>query len=247
LIVNVSSHDALCWSSAEVEGNGFTIAQSSFYSNGFPQEVFPSGEPWSDGLTVLHCGGGAEIRDNTFLDNTDVDLIVGGITTAGGTCSIHHNFMSHTQQYGFAGIAVSWLEPNSPLFSSHAGIVYSNNTISSSVDMLSFGIVMGFHPWGNPVIGGIPRVVTITNGGVVTNNTTNGAVIGLAIDGIQAGTLTGNTSSNPQGRKGFASCGLSAPLTAGHYGSTADDLAAAIPLVWDREDGIFTGCHVPQD
>jgi hypothetical protein len=45
---------------------------------------------WADGLTVWNCDGG-HIHDNTFSDNTDVNLIIGG----GFGCVVEDNVISN--------------------------------------------------------------------------------------------------------------------------------------------------------
>jgi hypothetical protein len=55
---------------------------------------------------------------------------------------------------------------------------------------MSFGLSIGMHPWFTD---------QWTNGGTITANTVNGAVVNLAIDGVRNVTVSGNLLSGPQG------------------------------------------------
>jgi hypothetical protein len=80
LVDNVESDTAPCQTSMVVvsSASNFEIRNSWFANNGSTSLV-------ADGLTVHGCFGGW-IHNNNFLDNTDVDLIVGG-----GNCTVQNN------------------------------------------------------------------------------------------------------------------------------------------------------------
>jgi hypothetical protein len=241
LFNRVSSVNARCVSGAEVQGSAFEIRNSTFVNNGFPAvddgnySSFPSGMDFSDGLTVLGCSDGGYIHDNVFADNTDVDLITGGNVQGLSTgCTIAHNHISHQAQYGFAGLAVSWFGTTiTP--ADHHNFQYFDNVVTSDFNKLGFGIVAGIHPWGRQPIGTAFLLPDVSDAGQVGSttqpNTSTGAVINLAIEGIQGGTVLGNSYSGNQGQRGFA-CGDTHAYTAGHYtGATIQ--GGAESLVWD--------------
>ena len=76
----------------------------------------------SDGLTLWQCGGNSQITDNFFQDNTDVDLIVGGLTPSGGTCNISNNLILHYDRHAEAGLMLGSFGPNHD--TDHSGIQY---------------------------------------------------------------------------------------------------------------------------
>jgi hypothetical protein len=189
----------VCASGMSVDGSNFRVTNSWFAYNGWPgDETDPQiGEPWSDGLTVLSCNDGSIIESNHFVDNTDVDLIVGG----GSGCLITDNHIDHYQTRGFAGLMVESFNGAGD----HSGITYSGNTVTSTLDQLAFGIMVGHHPWTSQL--------NILNVGSVQGNTASGAVINLQIEassGIAGGQVTGNTVSGAAGTStgGFFRCAI---------------------------------------
>jgi hypothetical protein len=197
-LLNIRSAFALCGSGAEVQGGGFEIANSFFGNNGYPAD---QGGPWSDGLTVWACNGGSSIHDSSFLNNTDVDLVIGG--GDGGTCSVTNNTIQNNSVHAFAGIHVGYFDGGG---GNHSGLTYSGNTITSSLNMLAFGMVVGFHPWSSES--------DLKSAGSVTGNSISGAVINLQIEadktGLATGSVTSNSVSGAQGSFGFGACNLSA-------------------------------------
>jgi hypothetical protein len=99
-VLGVESANAICGSGAEVGGSGFEVANSYFVLNGYPAAQGGGGGPWADGMTVWACLGGGSIHDSQFLENTDVDLVVGG----GNTCSITNNLIVNSMVHAFAGL-----------------------------------------------------------------------------------------------------------------------------------------------
>lgn len=204
-IHHIESVNALCGTALEVEGNNLQIYSNYIADNGFT-EGSRAGEPWSDGLTVHKCGPGSHIHDNTFANNTDIDLTVGG----GSGCWIDHNTVTHDARYGFAGFHVGWFPPGA---GNHASSTYEYNTVTASSNKLAFGVMIGYHPWYDQT--------TLPYAGVTRNNTATGAVSNLVVDGISSGTVTGNTKSGNQGTNGFANCTRSDNYSAADYGSAS--------------------------
>ena len=193
----VESTGAVCGSAMTVGGSSrFEIYRSLFYDNGRqPEEANQISGLWSDGLNVFGCTN-ATIRDNTFWDNTDVDLGVNG----GTACSVYRNTISHSWKYAFAGLVVG--DP------SRSGGEFSENVVSSAYNLLGFGILVGCHPW--PQCGG-----GYASGVSVYRNVATGAVVNFAVDGLNGGTIQDNTFSGAQGNR-VMNCRQAADYTVGH-------------------------------
>lgn len=131
----VESKRAVCGSGMTVGGSReFEITGSWFYDNGRqPEDADGIHGLWADGLNVFNCTG-ATIRDNTFWDNTDVDLGVNG----GPGCAVYRNRITHFDRYAFAGLVAG-----AP---TRSGGEFSDNEITSAPACLGFGIVVGCHP-----------------------------------------------------------------------------------------------------
>lgn len=179
----VESFRALCGSAMTVGGSSnFEIYGSWFYENGSqPEEPGTVNGMWADGLTVFECRN-SSIRDNLFWDNTDIDLAVNG----GAQCAVYRNTITHTHKYAFAGLVFG--DP------SVTGGEVSDNHVSSGFNLLGFGILVGCHPWLQ------------CRGGYATNvslhdNTVTGAVVNLAVDGLNGGSVRDNAPSFPQGTR----------------------------------------------
>jgi hypothetical protein len=92
---------------------------------------------------------------------------------------------------------------------SRSGGEFSDNAVSSDYNLLGFGIVVGCHPWG------------ACHGGYASNlwvhdNRSTGAVVNLAVDGLNGGRVENNSMSGAQGDR-VLNCAASADYTAGHF------------------------------
>jgi hypothetical protein len=210
---DINSVRAMCGSAMEVVGSGYEIYNNYVSLNGRAEGEGVPGAPWSDGITLLWCDWGY-VHDNQLENNTDVDLIVGG----GQNCRVQYNTILHVPtcgpcnaQHGFAGLMVGWFQEGG---GDHTGSVFSNNTVISNLDMLAFGIMVGHHPWISSL--------TISQAGVVQSNGSSGSVVALAIDGIAAGNVSGNSPSGAQGSWGFG-CPYAANYTAFDFGAASID------------------------
>jgi hypothetical protein len=194
----VESFGAVCGSAMTVGGSqSFEVSGSLFYDNGRqPEDAGGIPGLWSDGLTVLDCRNSV-IRDNAFWDNTDIDLAVNG----GASCSVYRNTISHARKYAFAGLAIG--DP------SRSGGEFSDNRVSSALNLLGFGIIVGCHPWSQCSSGYASNLR-------VYNNRITGAVVNLAIDGLNGGSVWDNTTSGAQGDRVLNCPGASADYTLGH-------------------------------
>jgi hypothetical protein len=193
LVDNIESDTAPCQTSTVVDGSSsnFEIRNSWFANNGF--EDCPPSHCWSDGLTVLSCPSGY-IHDNHFIDNTDVDLIVGG----GQNCRVQNNTINHYGTFGYAGLMLTYFGGGN---GDHGGSLFSGNTISSSLNSLGVGIMVGLHPW--------TIAQDVINTGTVTANSASGATIGLLVEATKSnavGTVAGNSLWGAQGTRLKDSC-----------------------------------------
>jgi hypothetical protein len=208
VVDHVASVNAICHSAMEASGSNFEIAHSTFSNNGRDINENPNGY-WSDGLTVWQCNQ-SHIYENVLQDNTDIDLIVGG----GQGCLVEDNTIINEDKHAFAGLNVGWF-PNGN--GDHSGSTYRNNTIESGPGQMAFGLVVGQEPWWHPAF---PDMF-VPNAGTITENSISGAVVNLAIDGIGAGYIHGNTAVNSWGTFGFFCRSVTANYTA-HYFGAAD-------------------------
>lgn len=194
----VESFNAVCGSAMTVgDSSNFQIYGSMFFNNGRqPEDANGITGLWADGLTVYKCVD-ATIRDNDFWDNTDIDLGVNG----GPGCAVYRNTISHVGRYAFAGLVAG--DP------SRSGGEFSNNVVSSEPNMLGFGILVGCHPW-QPCTGSYASNLS------VHDNRSTGAVINLAVDGLNGGSIRNNKMSGARGDRVMNCPGTSADYTVGH-------------------------------
>jgi parallel beta-helix repeat protein len=207
---NSQSINVVCGSGMEIDAENMTIENNYFAFNGKgrldPQSRAPA-LPWADGLTVWGCNGGT-IRQNTFLDNTDLDLVIG----ATRDCIVTGNTIENNSQFAFAGLGVandflsSQLTPGS-----HSGSQFTWNSIRASrANRIGIGLLVGVHPWFD--------TRTVFDAGLVQNNTITGTKLNLVVDFIAAGEVTGNAMSNPRPGGIFdeSSCSYVANYLLGH-------------------------------
>jgi len=227
---HVVSTNAICKSGMEVRGEGFEITGSTFADNG--RDRWQANGRWADGLTVWNCDGG-HIHDNTFIDNTDVNLIIGG----GFGCVVEDNVITNISAHAFAGLNVGTFGPDAD----HAGSIYRNNTIFSAPNQMAFGLMVGDEPWWNPW----SPYMSTTNAGEIYGNTITGAVVNLAIDGIGDGSIHDNNLSAPAGWAGFFCNSVSANFTAHNYGNAS--ISGDWEPIWffstaNRREPPYDGC-----
>jgi len=211
-LTHLVSKNAICKSGMEARGEGFEITGSTFENNG--RDMWEANGRWADGLTVWNCDEG-HIHDNTFSNNTDANLIIGG----GFGCVVEDNTITNVSAHAFAGLNVGTFGADA----NHAGSIYRNNTIVSAPNQMAFGLMVGDEPWWNAW----NPSMSVTNAGEIYGNTISGAVVNLAIDGISDGSIHDNNAYAPAGSAGFFCTGLSANVTAHNYGN------ANIPGNWE--------------
>lgn len=189
---NGVSRNALCGTALEFRGDDGTLVNNVFRANGQNSQ---SGM-WSDGLTI-HYSDRARVQDNTFVDNSDVALILGG----GRQAVVTNNRISQPGQLAFAGLMLDNF--NTPAWGDFTGAVVTGNTVDcSSARNCHFGINLGPRPWYSP-----PNIL----GGDVHGNTVLSARQGINVDGAGTATvplvLYGNTVSNPAPGSASFNCG----------------------------------------
>ncbi len=189
---NNVDRNTLCGSSLEWVGDNATITGNLFLANGDHQTT----GLWSDGLTLLQSNG-ASVTDNTFTDNSDVALILGGSTSA----NVLRNSIVQSGQGAFAGFSLD--DFSGTATGDFTGTLVSQNTISCGASHLcDFGMNFGPRAWDMTA----PNI----KGGTVTGNTVTSAKQGINVAG--AGTaaspllLYGNSSSGSPAAAQF-NCG----------------------------------------
>jgi hypothetical protein len=192
LLDNIESDAAPCATSMNIDATNFEIGNSWIANNN------------GDGLTVWRCDHGY-IHHSHFRDNTDIDVVVGG----GPSCRVEDNDIQHNQSHGWAGLGVQWFPQGG---GDHTGSTFLRNVISSGVNLLSFGVVVGLHPWDTTHdLTNVGEVGRSSNG-----NTISGAVLNLTVEaafsGVQ-GSVQGNSMSGHQGNNGWGGCQFSSDYT----------------------------------
>jgi hypothetical protein len=170
MVINSVFKDVLCGSAFEVHAqtSSLTFSNNKILSNGSHYED----RLWSDGLTV-HDTKDSVFTDNTFVDNTDVQMIFGGCAN----CKIARNHFSHemgnTAGASFAELMIySWASTSG----NYTGTTVADNVIDCGVDRnCAYGILVGGDSWNDA-----PRVF----GGNLIRNNIKRAMIGLSVDEI---------------------------------------------------------------
>jgi hypothetical protein len=152
-------------------GAGAVIERNFFFNNGART---PAHNQISDGLTV-HQASSARIVGNWFLDNTDVQLILGACTN----CTIASNDIRHSGDPARASYAAFALHS---FFASQSGVFTGSSIFANVIDChpsrrCGFGIYLGDYSWLPPPGGSNP-----VNGGHIHSNSTSYAQVGMYID-----------------------------------------------------------------
>jgi hypothetical protein len=158
-----ASINALCGSGFEWLGDGASIMGSTFRDNGENGRHMM----WADGLTLLQSDG-AVVRNNEFIDNSDIGFISGG--ARGGV--FIDNVVHQARQLAFGGLMLDNF--NGYTHGDFAGARLSGNRVDCTRWQCDYGIVVGPHAW-------YPSA-HIT-GGEVSGNTVLNAKLGLVVSG----------------------------------------------------------------
>lgn len=151
------------------EGGGSVIAFNLFAKNGTHHQDDGNHGPWADGASIV--GRNMYVFNNTFYNNTDVDLI---FWYSKGS-HIHYNRLNHDDQdyYSYATLMLT-SNVNDPIGTDHSGTVISFNKIKCG-RACGFGIVVGGKNWSPDA--------TKSLGGTVKNNTIQGTYQAISVAG----------------------------------------------------------------
>jgi hypothetical protein len=220
---DVVSRNALCGTGMVWGGAQAVIRRSEFRANG--DATTP--RMWADGLTLIYAPE-SEIRNNRFVDNSDIGLIIG----YGVRSRIEQNLIVQRAQAAFAGLMLNNF--NSRDLSAQGdfrGAVVAGNRIDCGSRLCVFGIQVGPRPW-------YPSQNIV--GGEVRGNEVRGAKVGINVDGAGMRRMPVAV---------FANTVLDAPA-----GARFSDCARPIPAEWmniaptsvvDRRDDLApTGAHL---
>lgn len=159
-----ASVNALCGSGFEWIGDGAEIIGSSFKEDNGDNSRHMM---WADGLTLLRSDGSV-VRNNEFIDNSDIGFISGG--ARGGV--FIDNVVHQERQLAFGGLMLDNFNGNT--HGDFEGAVVRGNRIQCTSQQCDYGIVIGPHAW-------YPSANT--RGGTVTANVVRSAKLGIVVSG----------------------------------------------------------------
>ena len=180
LIRNVSCYSAL---EIVVSAKHPSVLNSTIGPNG-THDVH---QMWADGITI-HDSSGAYVKNNEFLDNTDVQLVFGGCRN----CIVEGNTFRHSAAFEHASFAELMLHAWPNTSGDFTGSITSLNDIDcNKARRCGYGIMIGGEPW----------YPARTFGGIVSNNRITNALLGLNVDRLTGPmTITGNVIRRSGGR-----------------------------------------------
>lgn len=196
LTASVSRH-ALCGTGLLVlaPAADVTLDGNTFFENG----VHTTRNLWADGLTV-HDSRDSRYVNNTFIDNTDIDLIFGGCQR----CTITGNHVRHTASAvggAFAAIMIQkW--PNTS--GDYQGVDVSSNDVDCGPDrQCGSGFYIGSESWYPETPFG--TLVDGQTSGLITRNTVTNTknAFYIAARGLA---IYGNDFTNSHGSPMRTSC-----------------------------------------
>jgi hypothetical protein len=133
-----------------------------------PNGIHDQDQMWADGVTV-HDTVGAQIYDNFFKDNTDIQLILGGCRS----CNIKNNSFRHTQYHRGASFAEIMIHAWPNTSGDYSDSLVAGNSIDcGTAKRCGYGIMIGGGPW----------YPAKTSGGSVIGNSVANAQMGINVD-----------------------------------------------------------------
>ena len=161
-----ASINALCGSGFEWVGDGASIINSTFRDNGENARHMM----WSDGLTLLQSDD-AVVRNNEFIDNSDIGFISGGARNG----VFIDNVVQQSRQLAFGGIMIDNFNGNT--HGDFSGAVLKGNRVDCTQRQCDYGIVVphAWYPSSN------------IRGGELSGNTVVNAKMGLVVSGAGTG------------------------------------------------------------
>jgi len=128
------------------------------------------GEVWADGITI-HDSEAAVVRHNSFIDNTDVQLILGGCRG----CVIEDNRFAHSGAFNKASFAELMLHSWPNTSGNFTGTVVRGNRIDCGPQRrCGYGMMIGAAPW---------YAGRMTGGRIIGNSIRN-AMIAINVDAL---------------------------------------------------------------
>ena len=168
--------NGVSWTAMEMRGDKNTLAYNYIGNNGTKayrtlaaHEVLPM--TWSDGFSIINVKD-VTVMNNTFFDNTDVDLILWGAARA----RVHFNKIEHLakNQESFAALSMGASTAQNPDFADFTDAIFSYNTINCR-GLCGVGIAAGIIMFSQDY----ERIY----GATVENNIVTGAMQGINVEG----------------------------------------------------------------
>ncbi len=183
--------DFTCYTAVEIVAGAFSpaIVGSVIGPNGDHRP----GEIWADGVTI-HDSRSAIVRDNLFVDNTDVQLILGGCRD----CRIESNRFRHSGGVAGGSFAELMLHSWPNTSGDFTGTIVRGNDIDCGpARRCGFGLMIGAAPWYDG---------RMTGGSIIGNRVRN-ALVGLNVDGLTGPVEIRGTSVAVSGGRSRSDCG----------------------------------------
>ena len=128
------------------------------------------GEVWADGMTI-HDTTRATVTGNSFLDNTDVQLIFGGCRA----CRITGNRFRHSGSFAGAAFAELMIHAWPTTSGNYDGTVVSGNDVDcGAARRCGYGLMIGAKPWYEAK----------ASGGEIVGNHVANARMAINVDGL---------------------------------------------------------------
>lgn len=168
-LIGAVIRDVTCYTALEVTA---TAKRTVILRNHFgPNGAHVASREWADGLTI-HDNAKAIVSNNVFLNNTDVQLILGGCQD----CVIEDNVFRHGPAVASSAYADLMLHAWRTTSGDFTGTVISGNRIDCGPERrCGFGIEIGPNPWG--------PTSHVFGARVVRNDVAN-AMVGINVDGV---------------------------------------------------------------
>lgn len=187
-----------CYTGMEVitNANSLTVEDNVVGPNGDHRP----GELWSDGVTI-HDSRNTVVRRNVFVDNSDVQLILGGCRD----CRVEKNIFRHSGAFRGASFAELMLHAFPTTSGNHSGTIVTGNRIDCGASHLcGFGIMVGGNPWTSGNVAHYPGQMF---GSMIRGNTVTNARIGINIDGLTGPIEVRDNSVTASGGRFSSDCG----------------------------------------
>jgi hypothetical protein len=183
-MTNVLLKDVSCYAAMEIIAgvNKARIIDNVIGPNGDHKD----NKMWSDGVTI-HDAYDLIVDRNVFIDNTDVQLILGGCRG----CKIKNNKFSHSDAFIHASFAELMVHAWPGTSGNFSGSTTSGNNIDCGpYRRCGYGLMIGGEPW----------YPSKAFGGIVAGNYIKNALLGLNVDKL-TGTMkiTNNVVLNSGG------------------------------------------------